>query len=843
MGHLRTTGVLACALFLSLALTGCNDDGGDVFVDGDRPGQGSESDGNGGTDGSLQKAVVSTQGRLVPVQGEDLIINPPLRHAAAPEPGAMADAGGSGFVDRETGEPVSEFPNIGKFERGAGSPRVTRNELVAAMTDLAPASEPASVYWMLHMADMQVVDEESPGLIPASKFAVPTVTSAAYRPQNPYIVHTANAMVEAAEEVQKRTRAYDLAVHTGDAIENAQQNELDWFVTLLDGGRVEPDSGERVDLIPGPGNDPQDPFDANGLSAPWLSTIGNHDLNVIGNLPPLLIQYANDPVRFGFIQQAFGAMGLAVPNISTASERHDRLTPEQLFLETEDGLLGLNTPITLDGLLSNTELSRAFDQYFDGGDLWPQPIVADRKRETINTCDFVDAHLDAPGEPTGHGFTSAFNADNGDGNCSGDFVYTPDDAPWLRVISLSTGYPYGGDQGVVGRAQAAPDRDALMANNGVDEDTSDAISTPGGALQDSPLQRVEPGSGRLFNLPAFQGLPEPEANGIPRRDSVAFLDQQIAAAEADQQLAIVISHHRSGSLTDASELRVFLEVAICNAVSEAAVLVDADCDSSDGTLSTGDVGASVAGPDAAGNRQALDFFARLSTQNAAQTYENLTQTLLATGGALINRFQPGATEQLASGFEILFALRALMPDPVDALTPEAFRDKLAASPNVILHMAGHEHRLRVAAVCADSTLIPAGSEDSCEPASRQGQGYYEVVTAGSLELSKEWRLQELIDNNNGTLDVLVTTFGTRGNALSEAGLRLAFADALTGGLDIVPSPDGTVNNHQDMPGDVNVALTVPIPSIVDTVLDTVDSRRDSIVTQASELLEPQAAAN
>lgn len=840
MGHLRTTGALACALFLSLALTGCND-GGDAFVDVDRPGQGSESDGNGGTDGSLQKAVASTQSRLVPVQGNDLITNPPLRHADAPEPGAMADAGTTGFVDRETGEPVSEFPNIGKFERGAGSPRVTRNELVAAMTDLAPASEPASVYWMLHMADMQVVDEESPGLIPASKFAVPTVTSAAYRPQNPYIVHTANAMVEAAEEVQKRTRAYDLAVHTGDAIENAQQNELDWFVTLLDGGRIEPDSGERVDLIPGPGNDPQDPFDAAGLNAPWLSTIGNHDLNVIGNLPPILIQYVNNPVRFGFIQQAFGAMGLAVPNTATASERRDRLTPEQMFLQTDDGLLGLTTPITLDGLLSNTELSRAFDQYFNDGDLMPQPIVADEKRATIDTCDFVQAHLDAPGKPAGHGFTSAFNADSGDGHCSGDFAYSPDGAPWLRVISLATGYAYGGDQGVVGRAQAAPDRAALQANNGVNDDTSDDFSTPANVLRSDPLERVGPGTRRLFNLPAFQGLAEPEDNGDPRRDSVAFLDQQIAAAEADQQLAIVISHHRSGSLTNASELRVFLEAAICDAVSAAAISFEADCDPSDGTMSTGDVGAPVNGRDAAGNKQALDFYAQLSTQNPLQTFDALTQTQLDLVGGLVNSVQPGATEQLASGFEILFALRALMPDPVDALTPEAFRDKLASSPNVILHMAGHEHRLRVAAVCADTTLIPAGSDEICEAATRQGQGYYEIVTAGSLELSKEWRLQELIDNNNGTLGVLVTTFGTRGNALSEAGLKLAFADALTGGLDIVP--ENGINNHQDMPGDVNVALTVPIPSMLDLVLDTVDSRRDSIVTQDSELLEPQAAAN
>ena len=83
--------------------------------------------------------------------------------------------------------------------------------------------------------------------------------------------------------------------------------------------------------------------------------------------------------------------------------------------------------------------------------------------------------------------------------------------------------------------------------------------------------------------------------------------------------------------------------------------------------------------------------------------------MLDTNGAILNGASSGSTEQLANAFEILFALRALMPDPVDALTPQAFRDKLASSPNVILHMAGHEHRLRVAGHMQDHVKIGRAS--------------------------------------------------------------------------------------------------------------------------------------
>jgi len=55
--------------------------------------------------------------------------------------------------------------------------------------------------------------------------------------------------------------------------------------------------------------------------------------------------------------------------------------------------------------------------------------------------------------------------------------------------------------------------------------------------------------------------------------------------------------------------------------------------------------------------------------------------------------------------------------------------------------------------------------------------------------------------------------------------------------------ENSINNHQDMPGDVNVELTIPIPSAIDVLLDTAETRSNTIVTRDSQLLQPEVAAD
>ena len=101
----------------------------------------------------------------------------------------------------------------------------------------------------MHITDLQLADVQSPtrfeflnanfadrryaGLIPVQ------------RPQEALTVHAVDATIRTLGAIHGPATGLpmQLAVTTGDAIDNAQWNELQAFLALFDGGLVSPDSG------------------------------------------------------------------------------------------------------------------------------------------------------------------------------------------------------------------------------------------------------------------------------------------------------------------------------------------------------------------------------------------------------------------------------------------------------------------------------------------------------------------------------------------------------------------------------------------------------------------------
>jgi len=182
----------------------------------------------------------------------------------------------------------------GTLERGPGEPLLDR-------TDLAPRSRPVkTLATFVAIGDPEITDAQSPARVEMlDRYGAPF--TAAFRPQE-----TLTGQVLAASLATVDALHPSAVVFTGDMINNDQQNELDEFLRIMRGGRVNPDSGgpgyqgvqaasdpdpyyyrPAVDPPRHPGllQEAVQPFTSPGVHVPWYPVVGDHDLLVEGNLP------------------------------------------------------------------------------------------------------------------------------------------------------------------------------------------------------------------------------------------------------------------------------------------------------------------------------------------------------------------------------------------------------------------------------------------------------------------------------------------------------------------------------------------------------------------------------
>lgn len=747
--------------------------------------------------------------RATPIQGSAVLKKAPIDHG-------IPEKKEADFVHAGNRSVAQNYKNLGLFENAAGRPHLMReNAGVEAHTPF----QPASVFYLAHFTDFQIVDEESPALNPTNDFMLGgSKFQGAYRPQSPYLAHTANALIDASNAIQVETRGFDLAVHTGDAIENAQKNELDAFLKLMSGGTIQLDSGEQRDLIAGPNNDPNDALVTRGVltpvnnAVPWLSLVGNHDILSQGNYPEPFLDFINSAEMAPIIIGTFGKMGFSVPNHGTSDHLRHQLTEEQLYFMSEEGTIaGLNDDFALQDLISRTELATAFANYFNQGQVKPQMVEVDEERVFMDRCKFINAHLNNEGVPAGHGFTPEMNGKVGN-ECVGHYVYVPESNKQLRFVGLDTTKEYGGAEGILSSPQKSYIKDALVQY--APSNPQDPNSAKVAHLVIDPLTSVAyssnasgmlkyPGTERpLFLLPKPQGRPDLAAAADPNRNPLTFLKTQLAQAEKNNQMVVLMTHHASELLMTHNELRVDLEKLIC-----AQFGPQIDCDASDGTLTTGDIDAPVWSPKSKGNQQLLGFFANAL---GLQSFDQVNQDMLDIFFA-----QMPQLKDLVSAINLILSFRQILPDPHAPLTPEAFRQLVASSPNILVHLVGHSHTHKILYICPNGETIEAANK-RC---SSGGRGYYEVRTAANADWPIEQRLLEFVDNNNGTMSIYSSVFSAPadGDNLVALGQRLTLADAMT-----------RPNDVSEKASDLNVILTTSIPKSVDKAFDTVSSRRHSI---------------
>lgn len=254
--------------------------------------------------------------------------------------------------------------------------------------DLLPkaASDPFStdgftlVTRLVHISDTHVIDEESPARFAAAA----DFTRSAWRPYESYAMHLVDGIIRQINRIHAAGRTIDFVINTGDACDNAQRNELDWLLTLFDGGRINPLSGiddrlpwQKPDAL----LDPHAPFDAQGMyqngvqgdaaTIPWYVVFGNHDSFALGLFP---IFQGPDGVRGAPLPgRGLGAPLLPTDLKPTAAIANGNVTP------------GMPGPPNL------FEIPRF---------VFPNPA-----REYFDKREFIAAMFTAKTGPAGHGFT------------------------------------------------------------------------------------------------------------------------------------------------------------------------------------------------------------------------------------------------------------------------------------------------------------------------------------------------------------------------------------------------------------------------------------------------------
>ena len=185
----------------------------------------------------------------------------------------------------------------GALRYGPGEPYAVRTDLAEALAGREGRRRSLIVFH--HFSDFRIVDEESPLRSEWVDSCEPAISTSAFRPQESLSLQAASAMVTQANRVDRSPvtgRVVDFALHTGNASDNAQYNELRGFIDVMDGVPVRPDSGapgyEGVqaespaeaygELL----EEAQSPFTPEAIRYPWFAAAGNRDVLAQGTFPP-----------------------------------------------------------------------------------------------------------------------------------------------------------------------------------------------------------------------------------------------------------------------------------------------------------------------------------------------------------------------------------------------------------------------------------------------------------------------------------------------------------------------------------------------------------------------------
>lgn len=345
----------------------------------------------------------------------------------------------AGTTLEQVATPSGPGPYV-RLQAGPGWPLVVRTELAAGAAGRDDRRTGLASF--VQFTDLHLADTESP-----VRFEyLASYIDSAHRPQEALTVRGAASLVERVNSLAGGPytgNPFSLVMATGDNTDNHELVELDWYLSVMSGGRITPSTGDLTRYegvqnsgsadywnpetsyqdsykaagfpqVPGFLSAAGSPFTAPGLRTPWYTTVGNHDDSIEGTLPDL-----------GLLNSLYtGGSKIEGVDSATAAKLADAIQHDPAA-----------AVLLLGQLLTG------------GGPV--RHVTPDARRAPFTPEQFAAAHLDSAytgAGPYGHGFTQAAAS-------SGKLYYTFPVAEGVLGISLDTTNRAGWADGSIGTAQ------------------------------------------------------------------------------------------------------------------------------------------------------------------------------------------------------------------------------------------------------------------------------------------------------------------------------------------------------------------------------------------------------
>lgn len=229
------------------------------------------------------------------------------------------------------------------------------------------------------ISDIHITDEESPAQLIFLGYK--GGSSSTYSGIMLYTTHVLDAAVQTINALHKKD-GFDFGISLGDTCNSSDYNELRWYIDVLDGKNINPDSGVKDDPVPGPYNDYQDEYKAAGLdkTIKFYQTMGNHDHFWMGSFP------ANDYIRSTYIGEKILNLG----NILT----------DPLGIDSRGFYMGAMDGRTIYGDIIGVGPVKDFPEP-------PKVLAADPNRRAILRTEWMNEFFNTSSSPNGHGFNRA----------------------------------------------------------------------------------------------------------------------------------------------------------------------------------------------------------------------------------------------------------------------------------------------------------------------------------------------------------------------------------------------------------------------------------------------------